>query len=104
MKVSTMRFKRYVELETEYIEWVLEEQAFLRSYGFGSYPIPSSVSKLSLFLSLLVQGGSDKSGIFFFFLWNDKTQLKIIRFYWSKKKFAEVHIKNQLIYQNCRQQ
>ncbi len=35
-----------------------------------------------------IQGGSDKSGIFFFLLWNDTTQLKIIRFYWSKNKCA----------------
>ncbi len=28
-----------------------------------------------------VQGGSDKSGIFFFFLLNGTTQLKISRFY-----------------------
>jgi hypothetical protein len=29
----------------------------------------------------LLQGGSDKSGIFFFFLLNGATQLKISRFY-----------------------
>ncbi len=34
---------------------------------------------------LTVQGGSDKSGFFFFFLLNGTTQLKISRFYWSKK-------------------
>jgi hypothetical protein len=33
-----------------------------------------------------VQGGSDKSGIFLFYLLNGTTQLKIIRFYCSEKK------------------
>jgi hypothetical protein len=32
-----------------------------------------------------IQGGSDKSGIFFFFLLNGIIQLKISRFYCSKK-------------------
>ncbi len=45
-----------------------------------------------------IQGGSDKSGIFFFSLSNDTAQLKIIRFDWSKSKFAEVHIENHFIY------
>ncbi len=45
-----------------------------------------------------IQGGSDKSGIFFFLLSNDTAQLKIIRFDWSKSKFAEVHIENHFIY------
>jgi ribosomal protein S6E (S10) len=33
------------------------------------------------FIHLHIQGGSDKSGIFFFFLLNGTAQLKIIRFY-----------------------
>ncbi len=32
-----------------------------------------------------IQGGSDKSEIFFFFLLNGMIQLEIRRFYWSKK-------------------
>jgi hypothetical protein len=32
------------------------------------------------FIFTILQGGSDKSGIFFFFLSNGTTQLKIIRF------------------------
>ncbi len=32
-----------------------------------------------------IQGGSDKSGFFFFFLLNGAAQLKTSRFYWSKK-------------------
>ncbi len=35
-----------------------------------------------------LQGGSNKSGIFFFLLSNDTAQLRIIRFDWSKSKFA----------------
>ncbi len=46
---------------------------------------------------IIIQGGSDKSGIFFFLLLNGTTQLKTIRFCWSKKKLAEIHIENQLI-------
>ncbi len=45
-----------------------------------------------------IQGGSDKSGIFFFLLSNDTAQLKTIRFDWSKSKFAEVHIEKHFIY------
>jgi len=42
-----------------------------------------------------IQGGSDKSGIFFFLLSNDTAQLKIIRFYKTKKQLTEVHIENR---------
>jgi hypothetical protein len=41
-----------------------------------------------------VQGGSDKSGIFLLYLLNGTTQLKIIRFYCSEKKIADIHIEN----------
>jgi hypothetical protein len=41
-----------------------------------------------------IQGGSDKSGIFLFYLLNDTTQLKIIRFYCSEKKIADIQIEN----------
>jgi hypothetical protein len=41
-----------------------------------------------------LQGGSDKSGIFLFYLLNGITQLKIIRFYCSEKKIADKHIEN----------
>jgi hypothetical protein len=44
-----------------------------------------------------VQGGSDKSGILKIFLENHTAQLKIIRFYKSKKKLAEGHIENEVI-------
>ncbi len=46
---------------------------------FFSHPVLSPI---------YVHGGSDKSGIFFFILLNGTTQLKIIRFYWSKKKIS----------------
>ncbi len=36
-------------------------------------------------MAAIIQGGSDKSGIFFCFLLNWIKQLKISRFYWSKK-------------------
>ncbi len=39
-----------------------------------------------------VQGGSDKSGIFLFYLLNGTTQLKIIRFYCSEKKKLQIYI------------
>ncbi len=38
-------------------------------------------SYMTLKYLLIIQGGSDKSGIFFFLLLNGTTQLKIIRFY-----------------------
>jgi hypothetical protein len=44
-----------------------------------------------------VQGGSDKSGILKLFIENHTAQLKIIRFYNSKKKLAEGHIENEVI-------
>ncbi len=47
-----------------------------------------------------VQGGSDKSGILKIFSENNRAQLKIIRFYKSKKKLAEGHIENELIQWN----
>jgi hypothetical protein len=40
----------------------------------------SKCEKKSKSLHPTVQGGSDKSGIFFFLLSNDTAQLKIIRF------------------------
>jgi hypothetical protein len=46
---------------------------------------------------LRVQGGSDNSGIFFFFLLNGTAQQKTSRFYLSKKKLGETHIDNQHI-------
>jgi hypothetical protein len=49
------------------------------------------------YLNMTVQGGSDKSGIFFFLLLNEPTHMKNIRFYWSKNKLAEVHIENHFI-------
>jgi hypothetical protein len=50
-----------------------------------------------------IQGGSDKSGILKIFLENLTEQLKIFRFYWSKKKLGEGHIENQDIQWNGRQ-
>ncbi len=47
-----------------------------------------------------VQGGSDKSGILKTVLQNHTAQLKIIRFYWTKKRLPEEHIKNQVIQWN----
>ncbi len=62
---------------------------------------------MSLFLKsslqCRVQGGSDKSGIFCFFLLNGTTQLKISRFYWSKKPLAEIHIDNHVFNKNYHQ-
>ena len=46
------------------------------------------------FMCTYIQGGSDKSGIFLFYLLNGTTQLKIIRFYCSEKKIADIHIEN----------
>jgi hypothetical protein len=55
--------------------------------------------KLVFLLILLfegtVQGGSDKSGLLNLFLENLTAQLKIIRFYKTKKKFTDGHIENQ---------
>jgi hypothetical protein len=41
--------------QAESIEWVIEDQAFLPSYDLAPplNPTPSTISKLSLFLSLL---------------------------------------------------
>jgi hypothetical protein len=44
--------------------------------------IPVSISAVSLKGYQLIQDGSDKSGIFFFFLLNVTAQLKIIRFFY----------------------
>jgi hypothetical protein len=44
-----------------------------------------------------VQGGSDKSGIFFFFLFNGTTQLKTSRFIEVKKKISSYTFHNQHI-------
>jgi hypothetical protein len=44
-----------------------------------------------------IQGGSDKSGILKIFLETHTAQLKIIRFYKSKKKLAQGHIENEYI-------
>jgi hypothetical protein len=44
-----------------------------------------------------LQGGSDKSGILKIFLENHTAQRKIIRFYLSKKKFADGHIEYQFM-------
>ncbi len=48
------------------------------------------------FTIIILQGGSDKSGILQIFLKNCTAQLKISRFYYNKTKMAEAHIKNQL--------
>ncbi len=44
---------------------------------------------------MIIQGGSDKSGILKIFLENLTAQLKIIQFYKIKKQLIEGHIENQ---------
>jgi hypothetical protein len=45
--------------------------------------------------SVYVQGGSDNSGILKTFFKNLTAQLKIVRFYKTKKQLTEVHIENR---------
>jgi hypothetical protein len=54
-----------------------------------------SVTLTVVFLSPFIQGGSDKSGILKLFLENLTAQLKIIRFYKTKKKLTDGCIENQ---------
>ena len=73
-----------------------------QSYHIPCVPFPS-ILKLSKKLLCYpkffenIQGGSDKSGLLHLFLENLTAQLKIIRFYKTKKKFTYGHIENQYI-------
>ncbi len=81
---------------------------FLATHGLSDYILQRKAQGSYIIYcntwTLRLQGGSDQSGILIYFLKNDTTHLKTIRFYWSKNWLAEELTENQFMQWNCRQQ